>query len=526
MSLFQSLFGSSGSDKADKLRQQAVDAFNSIKTPDLAALQIQLNDYVNQGKITPEQAEASLLGSNAFNSIATDPSNTAAQKQALTQLQQIGSQGGITAIDKAQLQDITDTQNQQNKSQNAASMQQAQQRGVGGSQLNQVNRLINEQGAADRAARSGTDVAANAQARALQAIQQAGQLGGQMEAQQYGEAANKANAQNAIQQFNAQTQTANNQYNTGAANNAQAMNLQNAQNVSNANTSAQNANKQYNAQQNQTVFNDDIQKANGVAGIYTQGANAADAAAAKDQAANVGLTSGLIGAGATALAGPAGGVAANGATSGSTGFNPNTMSTNPYQSYKQNPNTQFAFSDGGIVPDQDKDTLSDEDQFKDFMASFSGKKPVNKVPINFNNDSNTFDVTTASNTPGGSYPSYIEAAMQAEKLKELADQNKMSGGGMSHKPIDVAAPRGEHEDCEMCSGGMCMKHGGKVPGKAKVAGDSPINDTVPATLSPGEVVLPRTVVQQPEQIPSFVEKATKPHDPKLAALKAMQKKGK
>ena len=42
-----------------------------------------------------------------------------------------------------------------------------------------------------------------------------------------------------------------------------------------------------------------------------------------------------------------------------------------------------------------------------------------------------------------------------------------------------------------------MKTGGHVPGKAKVTGskDSYSNDTVPAILSPGEIVLPRSVTQ-------------------------------
>lgn len=40
-----------------------------------------------------------------------------------------------------------------------------------------------------------------------------------------------------------------------------------------------------------------------------------------------------------------------------------------------------------------------------------------------------------------------------------------------------------------------MKAGGGVPGKAKVKGDSLKNDTVKAILSPGEVVIPRSVMQ-------------------------------
>jgi hypothetical protein len=39
--------------------------------------------------------------------------------------------------------------------------------------------------------------------------------------------------------------------------------------------------------------------------------------------------------------------------------------------------------------------------------------------------------------------------------------------------------------------------GGQVPGQARVAGDSPANDLIPAKLSPGEYVLPRTVAQNP-----------------------------
>lgn len=37
-------------------------------------------------------------------------------------------------------------------------------------------------------------------------------------------------------------------------------------------------------------------------------------------------------------------------------------------------------------------------------------------------------------------------------------------------------------------------NGGNVPGKAQVSGDNPKNDTVPAVLSPGEVVIPRSVM--------------------------------
>lgn len=46
--------------------------------------------------------------------------------------------------------------------------------------------------------------------------------------------------------------------------------------------------------------------------------------------------------------------------------------------------------------------------------------------------------------------------------------------------------------------------GGFVPGKAQVKGDSEKNDVVHALLSPGEVVLPRTIAKNPEKAKKFV----------------------
>lgn len=51
--------------------------------------------------------------------------------------------------------------------------------------------------------------------------------------------------------------------------------------------------------------------------------------------------------------------------------------------------------------------------------------------------------------------------------------------------------------------------GGKVPGRAEVAGDSPKNDTVITKTSPGEIVIPRTIVNgpnAPEAAAEFVRK--------------------
>jgi hypothetical protein len=50
-----------------------------------------------------------------------------------------------------------------------------------------------------------------------------------------------------------------------------------------------------------------------------------------------------------------------------------------------------------------------------------------------------------------------------------------------------------------------MKSGGHVPGKAQISGDSLKNDTVPAMLSPGEIVVPRTAAKDPSKAASFAK---------------------
>lgn len=56
-------------------------------------------------------------------------------------------------------------------------------------------------------------------------------------------------------------------------------------------------------------------------------------------------------------------------------------------------------------------------------------------------------------------------------------------------------------------GGIMMQAGG-VPGEAEHMGDNYKNDKVPAMLSPGEVVVPRSVIADgPKAAAYFVEKA-------------------
>ncbi len=79
-----------------------------------------------------------------------------------------------------------------------------------------------------------------------------------------------------------------------------------------------------------------------------------------------------------------------------------------------------------------------------------------------------------------------------------ADPNRYGikpyGGYAMGGEVQCYAVGGEVHDHE-----LCMKAGGNVPddGSQQMPGDSPQNDTVPAMLSPHEIVLPRSVAQAP-----------------------------
>lgn len=64
--------------------------------------------------------------------------------------------------------------------------------------------------------------------------------------------------------------------------------------------------------------------------------------------------------------------------------------------------------------------------------------------------------------------------------------------------------------------GAELARGAEVPGRARFRGDTRSNDTVPAMLSPGEIVLPRTVAQSedaPDKAKKFVEAIKKQKRP-------------
>ncbi len=220
--------------------QTAMSMLQNAVDPQLASLIPQLSQQVQQGTMTPAQAQAAIQQKSAMLGIQVSPSLMQAQTAALNGLQQIATQGGLTATDRAQLQDINNQVNSQNAARQGAIQQQMQSQGIGGSGADIAQRLAAGQTANETAGQNAVQVGANAQQRALQALQSSGQLGGQIQGEQFGEQAQQAQAQDAINQFNAQNQQQASLTNAANAQNANTQNFQMANQIAGTNTGIQN----------------------------------------------------------------------------------------------------------------------------------------------------------------------------------------------------------------------------------------------------------------------------------------------
>jgi hypothetical protein len=280
---------------AQAAQQQALNAFKNIPIPTVSSQQLQLQNYQNAGNLTPQQEQALQQGPNALAGIQTDPRLVQAQMSALNQLSQTGS-AGMTPAEQAALTQAQNNALSQGQAKNAQIINQFNAQGMGGSGAELAAQLSASQGAMQQDANNSNQVAQNAQQNALQAISQAGTLGGNMQAQQFGQQAQIAAAQNYINQFNTQNSQNVQNTNTQASNAAALRNLQNQQQISSQNTGLANQQQQYNKQLLQQQYQNQLQQAGGetgqlqaIAGSQNQyAANTANSYAGIGQGADTG----------------------------------------------------------------------------------------------------------------------------------------------------------------------------------------------------------------------------------------------
>lgn len=94
--------------------------------------------------------------------------------------------------------------------------------------------------------------------------------------------------------------------------------------------------------------------------------------------------------------------------------------------------------------------------------------------------------------------------------ENTAAQNQMTLGALQGASAAMGKPSADKKfDGGYITLADALRQGGKVPGKPKFPGDNAGNDTVHAMLSPGEIVIPRSLAEDPERAKKFIEELNK-----------------
>lgn len=287
--------GAAADDRAAALNanKEAIQKWMDIHIPDPDEQKIALQRFVQTGTLTPAVEQAVKQDPSAFEQVQIDPRLKEAQLGALSQLQDIGSSGGMQLEDKANLQHAMSDIASADKGRRDALAAQYASRGLGGSGLELASQLQGIQAANNQTSQAQLDTAASARQRALQAIMQGGQLAGSIRGQDYSQQADLARARDAISQFNARNLQDVTRRNTDRSNTAQQYNLGLQQNVANLNTGLANQEEMYNKGLIQQQFENRAKQAAGASGQYGNLANQYNANADRTAGMWAGIGSGI-----------------------------------------------------------------------------------------------------------------------------------------------------------------------------------------------------------------------------------------
>lgn len=236
-----------GGNLTNLIPQLTLQVQNGLMTPAQAAAAYQ--QVI--GQMNPAQAAAAQQGITNMAGVNSDQTTLAGAQQALDQLGQVAAGQGLTDADRAQLAATINQTNAAAAAQREAQIQQLQMQGNAGTGAELAARLSGGQQMANANAMAGANIAQQAQARALQAMQ-AGLSGNtNLNQQLFAQQAQKAQAQDLINQFNTAAQNTVNAQNAANLQAANQSNFNAAQTAAAQNAAAQNQMNALNAQNQQ-----------------------------------------------------------------------------------------------------------------------------------------------------------------------------------------------------------------------------------------------------------------------------------
>lgn len=283
---------------------QMMKRLDAVEIPDIEKQRIALDYAKDVNNYSPEIAQAIQAAPTAFEDVMVDPRLRASQMDALSGLEE-RAMGGLTASDLAEIADIRRGISGAASARDATILQNMEQRGLGGSGAELVNRMQSGQDAQQMAAQETEKMAALNQQAKLAALQEMGGMASQIRGQDYGEQAQLASAKDLINQFNTQNRINTQQSNIDRINQARMIASQSKQAEEAARAAARQQEETTNKGLYAQKFNQELAKATGampagqqmISSIGQQGTAQAQAAAQGTQQMWSGIGQGISGIG-------------------------------------------------------------------------------------------------------------------------------------------------------------------------------------------------------------------------------------
>jgi hypothetical protein len=286
--LIGGLFGSDNEAAAEEARRQALQEISGVRIPTIEEQQIALERLQLQGTLDPIMEGVETLGPSEMGAISLDPELRAAQMAALRDMGSI-ARGGLSATDRANINEIRARNAQQVRAQEESIMQEMARRGMGGSNQELVARMQAAQMGANRASSEGDRIAAMAEQARREALSQQASMAGNVRGADFGEASAKAQAADAIARFNAANKQGVMTRNVGASREAEAANLAAKQRLADANVGLSNQQQMYNKALIQQQYRNQMERAQAKANALAGEAAAQKQEAAQDRAMGSGI---------------------------------------------------------------------------------------------------------------------------------------------------------------------------------------------------------------------------------------------
>lgn len=252
-------------DKANAAAQEAIKIIMETGAPPDQSKAILLDKFRQVGVLTPDIEKQIDVGFSQVSQIKEDPSLRNAQMEALTTLRD-RSRTGLGPQDRAALNQIRSEVQRDQEAKRQQIIQAAQARGQAGGGAELLSQLVGSQGAANLASSQGDQVAAQASARALEALKASGQLGGQIRGQDFDVNKTRADAADQLKRFDLTNQVGLQQRNVANANAAKEFNLRGQQTAADRNTAMGNEELYRQSDAKRDYWNDQMKRAGMLSG--------------------------------------------------------------------------------------------------------------------------------------------------------------------------------------------------------------------------------------------------------------------